>query len=293
LNEEITHDQAFDALDASWNRTIASSLDSPSDARPDNGSDAINAHANFAVMEWANLIPPEQWAIYCSAIEAIRLTGCGFLLGGAFGLAVYTGRLRNTKDLDLFVLPNERHAVIEALTKHGFEDFYERLPYDRGWIYRSMRDDTIVDVIWGMPNRRAEVDDLWFKYAKPIQIFEQSLYAISAEELLWIKLYVLQRDRCDWPDLINLLNATGPGLKWNRVLDRLADDAPLLRGLLSIFAWLCPARARELAPEVFRWLELPPPNAGNTPVCDEWRIRLLDTRPWFAALQPSDAPMKL
>jgi hypothetical protein len=249
--------------------------------------------AEFETMVWSELIPNEEWATYCSAIEAIRSTRADFLLGGAFGLAAHIGRLRNTKDIDLYVLPSDRETVVQVLTDAGFDDLYSKLAYDRGWIHRTIRDETIVDVIWGMPNRRGEVDKLWFEHAKPIRIHEQSLYAISAEELLWIKLYILQRDRCDWPDLVNLLDAVGPKLDWVLVLDRLADDAPLLRGLLSVFTWLCPARARELSPEIFRWLNLPPPNAGEVPTCDPGRISLLDTRPWFAALQPQDVPMKL
>src|SRR5690606_30623923 len=90
---------------------------------------------------WATIIPDEQWAVYLDAIRLARKTGARFLLGGAFGLAGYTGRWRNTKDLDFFVLPSDKDKVIDALTKGGFEDFYPRLAYDRGWIYRAVRDD--------------------------------------------------------------------------------------------------------------------------------------------------------
>jgi hypothetical protein len=254
------------------------------------GSAPVNG---FAKMPWTELIPASQWAVYKAALRAVRSTERRFLLGGAFGLAAYTLRLRNTKDLDLFVLPEDRDAIIAALSEAGFVDFYDQAPYDRGWIFRSIRDEMIVDVIWKMPNRRGKVDPLWFEHAKPIQIHDEPLYAIPAEELLWAKLYVLQRDRCDWPDLINLLNAVGPEMDWNRVLDRLADDAPLLRGLLSVFVWLCPGRARDLSPDLFQWLELPPSSAGKLAKCHEARTHLLDSRPWFAAFQEENALMKL
>jgi hypothetical protein len=89
---------------------------------------------------WASIVPDEQWRIYLEAIKATRKTGARFLLGGAFGLAGYTGRWRNTKDLDFFVLPSDKDKIIDALTKIEFEDYYSTLAYDRGWIYRAFGD---------------------------------------------------------------------------------------------------------------------------------------------------------
>src|SRR5688572_5658432 len=173
---------------------------------------------------WARAIPEEQWAVYRDAIRATRRTGGRFVVGGAFGLAHYTGRWRNTKDLDLFVLPSEKDKVIDALTKAGFEDYYPRLAYDRGWIYRAVRDDTIVDTIWQTPNRRSEVDEEWFTRSRKVVLRVEKLEVLPAEELLVIKLFVIQRDRCDWPDLLNLLYSTGHRLDWPHVLKRLGPE---------------------------------------------------------------------
>src|SRR5690349_5734276 len=54
---------------------------------------------------WTSLISPQQWAICKRAIDALRAEKVDFLLGGAYGLALYTGRLRDTKDADFFILP--------------------------------------------------------------------------------------------------------------------------------------------------------------------------------------------
>src|SRR5581483_4784667 len=37
---------------------------------------------------------------------------------------------------------------------------------------------------------------------------------LPPEELLWSKLYVLQHERCDWPDILNLLQEMGSGMNW-------------------------------------------------------------------------------
>jgi hypothetical protein len=53
-----------------------------------------------AANAWTREIPDEQWSVYREAVDAVQADGCRVLLGGAFALATYTGRWRNTKDLD-------------------------------------------------------------------------------------------------------------------------------------------------------------------------------------------------
>ncbi len=242
---------------------------------------------------WAAIIPDPQWSVYLDAIRATRKTGARFLLGGAFGLAAYTGRWRNTKDLDFFVLPTDKDRIIDALTKAGFEDFYPRLAYDRGWIYRAVRDDTIVDTIWQTPNRRTVVDEQWFTRSYKVILRGENLHALPAEELLAIKLYVLQRDRCDWPDLINLLHQTCDQLDWKHLLDRLGDDRPLLGGLLHVFNWVAPSKAIWLPAGIRELFHLAEITGGDLGMPEDQRVTLLDSRPWYAAFQPTNKPMLL
>jgi hypothetical protein len=104
---------------------------------------------------------------------------------------------------------------------------------------------------------------------------------IPAEELLWIKLYILQRDRCDWPDVLNLVYAAGAEMDWRSVLTRLGDDRLLLSGMLSLFVWLCPDRARRLPDWLWRELGIRPQTETNGPNGCQARADLFDSRPWF------------
>ena len=234
--------------------------------------------------QWADIIPVGQWASYRSAIEALRNAGIRFLLGGGFGLAVFTHRWRNTKDIDFYILPRDREAAIAALSAAGFVDYFDQRPYDRGWIYRSTRNGIIVDIIWSMANRRAEVDEQWFEHASSITIREEMVQVVPAEELLWCKLYIMQRDHCDWTDIFNLLYSAGSQLDWDRLVQRLEDDLPLLQAALMVFQWLCPGRAAELPAKLRKQLHLAR-HDGDVPDCSEERTRLLDSRGWFAASQ--------
>ncbi|HZV34669.1 MAG TPA: nucleotidyltransferase family protein, partial [Verrucomicrobiae bacterium] len=228
-----------------------------------------------------------QWANYRLAIEAARNAGIPFLLGGGFGLAVYAGRWRNTKDIDLYIQPRDREAMIAALSNVGFVDYYNEKPYDPGWIYRSTKDGIIVDVIWSMANRRAEVDELWFEYAPSVIIRDETMQMVPMEELLWCKLYILQRDHCDWTDAFNLIHANVAEMDWDRLLGRLGEDWPLLQAILTAYAWLCPGTAAKLPPALRRKLHIPATNPKAAP-CREDRIKLLDSRRWFAPFQPKD-----
>jgi hypothetical protein len=113
------------------------------------------------------------------------------------------------------------------------QDYFDTKPYDRNWIYRAHDGDVIVDSIWAMANKRAQVDRGWLERGPEIEMFGQNFRVVPPEELIWSKLYVLQRDRCDWPDILNLISATGSYLDWNHLLGRVEHDLPLIRGLLS------------------------------------------------------------
>src|SRR5437899_164935 len=78
---------------------------------------------------WSELVPVREWFLYRCAIAAIRGTGLPFMLGGGFGLAAHIGHWRNTKDIDLYILPESRAPLAEALSKAGFVDYYDQLPY--------------------------------------------------------------------------------------------------------------------------------------------------------------------
>lgn len=236
-------------------------------------------------------VSDEEWVLYQTVIRTVRSAGHRFALGGAFALATYTGQYRNTKDLDLFILPESRDAIVELLRRLGLHDYYDELPYDRGWISRAVRDGTIIDLIWSTANRRATVDDAWLTRGPEVEIRGERVRVMPGEELIWVKLYILHRDRCDWTDVFNLLYAAGPTLDWEHLLGRVGEDWRLLAGVLSVFAWMCPGRAASLPRWVWEQVSLPAPVQGSAPDVERRRVDLLDTRPWFLpVLEPGEEP---
>jgi hypothetical protein len=223
----------------------------------------------------------QEWNLHRQIIDAANERELPFALGGGLAFSTYSERWRNTKDLDLFIRPRDREEFIEITREAGFADYFDQKEYDRSWIYRAVREDVVVDLIWTMPNHRMEVDDAWVHMGRRVDVRGICLRLLPVEELLCSKIYVLQRDRCDWPDLMNVLYAEGPAMDWGRLIDRLGPDMPLLSALVSVFGWLCPERARELPHWLWTRLEIAPPFGGVD--CDgrSDRAPLIDTRDWF------------
>jgi hypothetical protein len=229
---------------------------------------------------WPGPIPAGQWEIYRRVIDAAAAREIPFALGGAFALAAHTGAWRDTKDLDLYVLPRYRDAMIQIVRSAGLADYYDKLPYDRWWIYRAVADGTILDVIWAMANHRAEIDELWMS-GPAVEIHGRKLPVLPPEAMIWDKLYILQRDRCDWPDVMNLIFYTGSQVDWELLTARMGDHLPLLAAALLVFRWIAPGRAEGLPAWLWERLQLPPSPSAGLPESLREHVGLLDTRPWF------------
>ncbi|MCW5980272.1 MAG: nucleotidyltransferase family protein [Bryobacteraceae bacterium] len=227
----------------------------------------------------AGQLPPDQLEVYEAVLRESKRRGLRFAVGGAFALATYTGAARNTKDLDLYITPDQKAPAIRLLKDLGLHDYYDQLPYDRRWIYRSHAGGNIVDIIWAMANQRTAVDAVWVSAGPETHFGSEAVRVLPPEELLWSKLYVLQKDRCDWPDILNLLYARAGELDWPRLLARLEDDAPLLGAVMKVFAWIAPGAAAGIPSRVWTTLGLSRPASAAPAV--QARVELLDSRPWF------------
>jgi hypothetical protein len=166
----------------------------------------------------------------------------------------------------------------------GLDDLFDAQPYDRSWIFRAVRNGVIVDIMWALANGAGQVEPAWLSRGGCAEIRGEALRMLAPEEMFWSKVHVMQRDRCDWPDLLNLLHTTGAQFDWSRLLQRMAGHERLLASIVSLHAWIAPGRARLLPEWLWRRLHLDMPPAGPTR-CDD-HVRLLDTRDWFTPVDP-------
>ncbi len=232
-------------------------------------------------IDWEGLIPESEWTEYRAVVDKMREKGIRFALGGGLAFSEYANRVRNTKDLDLYIYPWDRDEAREVLLSTGFVDYFDEKPYDRTWIFRGYKDSVIVDLIWTSPNHRFEVDPRWLSRGRDVVIRGTRLKLIPPEELVWAKIYVLQHDRCDWTDILNILGNLGPMLDWRHLLDRVGPDIPLLAGILSVFRWMAPEKASSLPQWLWEHVGLGPQVLDCSGDTSGGRAALLDSRDWF------------
>jgi hypothetical protein len=225
-------------------------------------------------------IPESDWQVFRKVLALATQRRIPFALSGGLATSFYTGLWRNTKDMDVCVLPRDRDAMVQAAKDAGLHDLHDEKPYDRGWIFRATERGSIVDIIWRLANYHAEVDDAWLSLGPEVTIHGQTLRLVPPEEMIWSKIHVVQRERCDFPDIANILYSCGPQLEWTSLLERVDGEERLLASVMSFFAWLAPGRARRIPRWVWNKLALEPPS--EKPERDDERIRRIDSRPWFS-----------
>ncbi len=162
------------------------------------------------------------------------------MVGGAFAVWHYTGIWRNTHDIDVYVTHDNVSRAAEALNLSGFVDIGEQAPGDNQWIYHSARDGLIFDVIWRFANLVNYVTSDWFERASVGEFLNFELKFLPLEELIWIKSFVINRHRCDWPDVMRIAQVQCKKLDWDRLLGLLGEHWLLLAGIIDVFDWQYP-----------------------------------------------------
>jgi hypothetical protein len=189
----------------------------------------------------------ESAAFFKEAIEILDGSGANYLIGGAFAVFQHTGIYRNTKDLDVFCKHSEYPKILKAFKAKGFETELT----DVRWLAKIRKDEYFIDVIFDTTNNICKVDDSWFQFATK-GIFEgKEVKFLAAEELIWLKTYVQNRERFDGADVHHLILKTGKTLDWRRLLDRLDQHWHLLMAELIIFQFIYPSEYQEIVP---KWL---------------------------------------
>lgn len=177
---------------------------------------------------------------YQEALSAFTDANIPFMLGGAFAIYHYTGWWRHTHDIDVYVTPDHVQRAIEALDSVGFKDIGEQAEGDRAWIYHAGKHALVFDVIYRFANMPNYVAPDWIERASPGEFLGMDLLFLPLEELIWVKIYVINRHRCDWPDIMRLIKRQCKCVNWNRLMDMLGENWLLLAGLVDLFDWQHP-----------------------------------------------------
>jgi hypothetical protein len=175
-------------------------------------------------------------AVYREALEVLVDSAIPFLVGGAFGFESFTGIVRHTKDLDLFVRPADSQRLLRCLSRAGFET---ELRFSH-WLGKAWKDEYSIDVIFSSGNGICTVDDGWFDHALPSAVVGVDVHLTPVEEMIWSKAFVMERNRYDGADIAHLLRARVGTLDWARLLSRFNRHWRVLFSHVVLFGFIYP-----------------------------------------------------
>jgi hypothetical protein len=169
-------------------------------------------------------------------MQALQESAIPYLVGGAYAFERYTGIARHTKDFDIFVRPADRDRTLAVLARAGFST---QIAFPH-WLGKAYDGDEFIDVIYSSGNGIAEVDDGWFEHAVDGEVLDVEVQLCPAEEMIWQKAFIMERERYDGADVAHLLRARGPMLDWGRLLDRFGDHWRVLFSHLVLLGFIYP-----------------------------------------------------
>jgi len=181
-------------------------------------------------------IPEDEREIYKRALGALNEAGVPYVVAGAYAIYEHTGIYRKTKDLDLFFEPSSVVAAARALRAAGFVTRLE----DAHWLAKATCGEYFIDLIYGMGNGVALIDEGWVKHSRPGTVAATSVGIAPPEEMVWHRLFISERHRHDVADIMHLILCLGDTFDWARLVERVGPHWPLLLAQLLTFGYVYP-----------------------------------------------------
>ena len=171
------------------------------------------------------------------SVVALQDTDIPFLIGGAYVVEVYAGVSRQTKDFDLYLRPQHVDLALDVLKRSGYKT-KKTFPH---WLAKAGRGRDHVDLIFRAGNGLCEVDDTWFERARGHKFLGLSVKLCAPEEMIWMKAYIMERERFDGADIAHILQSCAEKLDWAHLVRRFGPDWPVLLSHLVLFGYIYPS----------------------------------------------------
>lgn len=202
--------------------------------------------ARDAASSGAPLPGDEACRAYRRVLRALDAAAVPFLVGGAVALSIASGVRRPTRDLDLFLRQADYPRAAATLEAAGWRTALAH-PH---WLGKARDGPHVVDLIFSSGNGLAAVDDGWFGHATAAEVLGERVLLVPPEEMLWSKMFVMERERFDGADVIHLLRACGPTLDWARLIARVGTHWRVLLAHLVLFGYVYPSERDRVPAEV-------------------------------------------
>jgi len=133
--------------------------------------------------------------------------------------------------------------VLDVLERAGFKT---EIAFTH-WLAKAHHADQFIDVIFSSGNAVAEVDDDWFAHAVGEEVLGAPVKLCPAEEMIWSKSMIMERERYDGADVAHLFRHCSGLLNWERLVRRFGSNWRVLLAHLVLFGFIYPGE-RALIP---------------------------------------------
>jgi hypothetical protein len=185
-------------------------------------------------------------AFYGFVIRTLKAARVRFLVAGTYAFEHYAGYSRGTKDLDVFILPEDWPRVVAAAERAGLQ---AELKFSH-WLGKIMSSDHFVDFVFAGGNGLVRVEQDWFDHGIDANVCGERVQLCAAEEILWSKSFIMERERFDGADVLHMIRAGGQTLDWARILRRFGDHWRVLLAHLVLFGYVYPGDCDAIPPSV-------------------------------------------
>src|SRR5438552_15422825 len=170
------------------------------------------------------------------SVAALQAANVPFLIGGAYVVEAFAGVSRRTKDFDLYIRPRHVRAAMDALAGAGYK---AEMTFPH-WLAKAARGRDCVDLIFRAGNGLCEVDDSWFERAHDDQSLGLHMKFCAPEEMIWMKAFIMERERFDGADIAHILVSCADKLDWQHLIQRFGPDFRVLLSHLVLFGYIYP-----------------------------------------------------
>ena len=184
----------------------------------------------------------EATRFYRESMQLLERERVPFMVGGAFALALYTGIARNTKDFDVFVKATDVDLTLNVFQRHGYRT-EKTHPH---WLAKVFQGEDLIDIIYRGGNGLCEVDESWLARAPTQEVLGVRAKICAPEEIIWMKAYIMERERYDGADVAHLLLNCAEQIDWPHLVERFGPDWRVLLSHLALFGFIYPSERHRL-----------------------------------------------
>ena len=174
--------------------------------------------------------------LHRTSVVALHDADIPFLIGGAYVVEIYAGVSRRTKDFDLYLRPQHIDLALDAFKRAGYKT-EKTFPH---WLAKAARGRDCIDLIFRAGNGLCEVDDSWFERAYSSDFLGLRVKLCAPEEMIWMKAYIMERERFDGADIAHIFQSCAEKLDWAHLIHRFGPDWRVLLSHLILFGYIYP-----------------------------------------------------